>query len=277
MIKIWCGIILVLIKILVPSIVSAEDKKENTIVIGEATIKVKPDRAYINVVVQGKSNSIEAILANIKDKLDSLERNLENGILKKEIPKVTLRKYGLTPLVEKKVIGYKKEPDSLGTDVFPESGDYIREATDKGVNIYRKIYLYEYKATQEFTIVIEDIGDINKIEQFVLSLLAIDENITTKQTPLGTTGYDFEPGVYVGIVKYGFKEETNEKIRTEVVYKAFEKACEKANLLVKKLNLKALNLSGAVVSEEKIYYADTLIETALISVTAKVKLIFYPN
>lgn len=67
-------------------------------------------------------------------------------------------------------------------------------------------------------------------------------------------------------------------LQIQVIYKAFEKACEKANLLVKKLNLKALNLSVAVVFEEKIYYGDNLIETALIPVTAKVKLIFYyPN
>ena len=252
-----------------------EEKKENTIVIGEATVKIKPDRAYINVVVNAKVNSLEALLASIKDKVDTLEKNLEDGMLRKEIPKVILRKYGLTPLIEKKVIGYKKEPESMGSDVFIESGDYIREATDKGVNIYRKGYIYEYKASQEFTIVIEDVSNINKIEQFVSRLSIVDENITIKQTPLGSGIYNFEPGVYVGILKYGFKEETSDKIRTETIYKAFEKAIEKANTLTKKLNLTSPNSSGAVIAGEEIYYGDNLIETGFIPVTARVKLIFY--
>lgn len=267
-------LIISVILVYVTDYAETQENKESIIVIGEATIKVKPDRAYVNVVVNAKANFIESLLANIKDKFDTLEKNIEEGILRKEIPDSTIRKYGFTPAVEKKVIGYKKESESLGSDIFPEGGDYIRETTDKGVNIYRKVYIYEYRGSQEFTIVIEDTSNINKIEQFILKLFTIDENITTKQTPLS----DYEPGIYVGVVKYGFKEETNEKIRTEVIDKAFEKAHKKVKTFAEKLNLKGININKISIFEEKISYGNNLVETGFIPVIAKVKLIFfYPN
>ncbi|MTI68797.1 MAG: DUF541 domain-containing protein [Firmicutes bacterium] len=127
-------------------VVIADDKEVNTInVNGEATVKIKPDMAYLNVGIETENKDSKLAQNENKEKMEKIIKALKNEEINEDSIKTikynihTLRKYNKED-GSNEITGYRVINEvQITIDKIEKIGTIIDKVSDKGANHIRNI------------------------------------------------------------------------------------------------------------------------------------------
>lgn len=198
------------------------------------------------------------------------------------------------------IVVYKKEsvtPPIGSRQEFMQGGEVFFD--NQTGEYYRKVPVYEFLVTSNITI---DISSVFSYQEEIIDIISIATKngaslITNKIIP-ARIGSNIESGGVLGtgpnltvnnttvvddkgtnyglaqdnVITYGFKDETKEKLKKQVVELAVENAKKKAALMAKQLGIPIKDITPLI--DEEVSFGKELDESRQITITGRVTLYF---